>query len=78
MSDAHITPEPVAGRTPERDAVDFLLERDGMTRAQLAPLLGGPEHAALFFDGTRPLDADEREALLAWFGVLAEALPPPR
>jgi hypothetical protein len=75
--DTSTTPEPVPSGTPERDAVDFLLERDGMTRAQLAPLLGGPEHAAAFFAGARGLDDDEREALRAWFGVSAETLPPP-
>lgn len=61
--------------TPQ-DVVDFLLEQNGMTRAQLAPLLGGRSRVSEFFTGVRPLSVRQVQALRAQFGVSADLLLP--
>jgi len=71
--DAHY---PMGDASTPRDVVDFLLEQNGMTRAQLAPLLGGRSRVSDFFNGVRPLSVGQVQALRARFGVSADLLLP--
>lgn len=72
--DAHYSMGDVA--TPQ-DVLDLLLEQNGATRAQLAPLLGGRSRVSEFFNGVRPLSVSQIQALRARFGVSADLLLPP-
>lgn len=71
--DAH---HPMGDASTPQDVVDFLLEQNGMTRAQLAPLLGGRSRVSEFFGGTRALSVSQVQALRARFGVSADLLLP--
>jgi HTH-type transcriptional regulator/antitoxin HigA len=57
-----------------RAVVDFLLEQRGMTRAALAPLLGGRSRVSEFFAGKRPLSITQIQRLRQLFGVPADLL----
>ncbi len=71
--DAHY---PMGDASTPQDVVDFLLEQNGMTRAQLAPLLGGRSRVSEFFNGVRPLSVGQVQTLRARFGVSADLLLP--
>ena len=71
--DAHY---PMGDASTPQDVVDFLLEQHGMTRAQLAPLLGGRSRVSDFFHGVRPLSVGQVQRLRARFGVSADLLLP--
>jgi HTH-type transcriptional regulator / antitoxin HigA len=59
--------------TPQA-VVDFFLEQRGMTRAALAPVLGGRSRVSEFFAGKRPLSITQIQRLRQLFGVPADLL----
>jgi HTH-type transcriptional regulator / antitoxin HigA len=69
--DAHV-PEP-RNPTPQ-EAVDFFLEQHGMTRAELAPLMGGRSRVSDFFKGVRALSTTQIKALRERLGIPADLL----
>lgn len=62
-----------SGVTPQQ-VVDFVLEQRGMTRADLAPLMGGRSRVSDFFNGKRPLSRGQMEALRRDLGIPADLL----
>ncbi|HEY9427932.1 MAG TPA: helix-turn-helix domain-containing protein [Gemmatimonadaceae bacterium] len=71
--DAHY---PMGERSTPQSVVDFLLEQNGMTRAELAPLMGGRSRVSDFFNGRRQLSLGQIGKLRERFGVSADALLP--
>ena len=71
--EAHYT---MGERSTPQSVVDFLLEQNGMTRAELAPLLGGRSRVSDFFNGRRHLSLGQIQKLRERFGVSADALIP--
>lgn len=59
--------------TPQ-DIVDFMLDQRGMTRADLAPLMGGRSRVSDFFNGKRALSKGQIEALRKHLGIPADLL----
>lgn len=59
-----------------RELVDFALEQRGMTRADLAGLLGGKSRVSEFFSGARPLSIGQVKALRAALAIPADLLIP--
>jgi HTH-type transcriptional regulator/antitoxin HigA len=59
--------------TPQ-DVVEFMLEQKGMTRAQLAPHLGGRSRVSDFFAGKRALSTSQIKALRTTLGIPADLL----
>lgn len=64
-----------AGGTPQ-SAVDFVLGQHGMTRADLAPILGGSSRVSEFFTGKRSLSIGQMRKLRDALGVPADLLLP--
>jgi HTH-type transcriptional regulator / antitoxin HigA len=69
--DAHV-PE-LRNPTPQ-EAVDFFLEQHDMTRAELAPVMGGRSRVSDFFKGVRGLSTRQMKALRELLGVPADLL----
>jgi HTH-type transcriptional regulator / antitoxin HigA len=69
--DAHV-PE-LRNPTPQ-EAVDFFLEQHDMTRAELAPVMGGRSRVSDFFKGVRGLSTSQMKALRELLGVPADLL----
>lgn len=65
--DEQVTPQAI---------VDFVLEQHRLTRADLAPLLGGKSRVSEFFSGTRPLSIGQIKALRAQLQIPADLLIP--
>lgn len=63
----------LAGGTPQ-SAVEFMMAQHGMTRADLAPLLGGKARVSEFFAGKRPLSRAQVIALRDRLGIPADLL----
>lgn len=59
--------------TPQ-SAVDFMLEQRGMTRADLARLMGGRARVSEFFAGKRRLSIPQVKALRDELGIPADLL----
>ena len=59
--------------TPQT-AVDFMLEQKGMTRADLAGIMGGRSRVSDFFSGKRDLSKGQIEALRDTLGIPADLL----
>lgn len=59
--------------TPQ-SVVDFMLEQRGMTRAELAPLMGGRARVSEFFAGKRRLSIEQIRRLRDALGVPADLL----
>jgi HTH-type transcriptional regulator / antitoxin HigA len=59
--------------TPQ-DVVDFMLDQRGMTRADLAPIMGGRSRVSDFFNGRRTLSKSQIEALREHLGIPADLL----
>lgn len=59
--------------TPQ-DAVDFVLSQRGLTRADLAPWMGGRSRVSDFFNGKRALSKSQIEALREQLGIPADLL----
>lgn len=57
-----------------RDVVDFVLQQRGMTRAELAPLMGGRSRVSDFFNGKRALSRGQMEALREHLHIPADLL----
>ncbi|HEX2080253.1 MAG TPA: helix-turn-helix domain-containing protein [Longimicrobium sp.] len=65
IDDSDLTPQQV---------VDFVLEQRGMTRAELAPLMGGRSRVSDFFNGRRALSKGQIEALRKHLRIPADLL----
>ena len=61
------------GGTPQ-SVVDFMLEQRGMTRAELAPLIGGRGRVSEFFAGKRRLSLAQIQSLKEALGIPADLL----
>jgi len=59
--------------TPQ-DLVDFMLDQKGMTRADLAELMGGRSRVSDFFSGKRALSKGQIETLRGTLGIPADLL----
>jgi HTH-type transcriptional regulator/antitoxin HigA len=59
--------------TPQ-SAVAFMLEQKGMTRADLAPILGGRSRVSEFFSGKRRLSVPQMQKIRDVLGVPADLL----
>jgi HTH-type transcriptional regulator/antitoxin HigA len=66
-------PDEVFATTPQA-VVDLVLEQQGMTRAQLSPVMGGRSRVSDFFSGKRPLSRAQIVALRDLLGVPADLL----
>jgi HTH-type transcriptional regulator/antitoxin HigA len=62
-----------ATATPQA-VVEFLLEQQGMTRANLASVLGGRSRVSEFFSGKRPLSLSQIKKLRRLLNVPADLL----
>jgi HTH-type transcriptional regulator / antitoxin HigA len=67
------TPMPDADVSPQ-DVVDFVLEQQGLTRADLHDVLGGRSRVSEFFAGKRPLSLQQIRALQATLNIPADLL----
>jgi HTH-type transcriptional regulator/antitoxin HigA len=65
IDDSNLTPQ---------DVVDFVLQQRGMTRAELAPLMGGRSRVSDFFNGRRALSKGQIEALREHLHIPADLL----
>jgi HTH-type transcriptional regulator/antitoxin HigA len=72
--DAH-TPEP--RRASPQELVEFMLEQQGKTRADLAPVMGGKARGSQFFSGARRLSLAQVHLLREALGLSADLLLPP-
>ncbi|HEX6373263.1 MAG TPA: helix-turn-helix domain-containing protein [Longimicrobium sp.] len=64
------------GSLTPQDVVDFVLQQRGMTRADLAPLMGGRSRVSDFFNGRRALSRGQIEALREHLRISADLLFP--
>jgi HTH-type transcriptional regulator/antitoxin HigA len=71
--DAKHNPIDDSDLTPQ-DAVEFMLDQKGMTRAQLADIMGGRSRVSEFFNGRRELSKTQIEALRDKLGIPADLL----
>ncbi len=65
IDDSDLTPQGV---------VDFMLDQKGMTRADLAEIMGGRSRVSDFFNGKRDLSKSQIEALRSTLGIPADLL----
>jgi HTH-type transcriptional regulator/antitoxin HigA len=66
---------PIDQPTPQA-VVDFMLEQKGMSRADLAEVMGGKSRVSEFFGGKRELSVNQVRALRETLGVPADLLIP--
>jgi HTH-type transcriptional regulator/antitoxin HigA len=57
-----------------QDVVEFMMEQKGITRAELADLMGGRSRVSDFFKGKRELSRGQIERLRALLGIPADLL----
>jgi HTH-type transcriptional regulator/antitoxin HigA len=69
---------PMGETSTPQSVVAFLLEQNGMSRADLNALLGGKSRVSEFFSGQRSLSLGQIQRLRERFGVSADALLPRR
>jgi HTH-type transcriptional regulator/antitoxin HigA len=70
--DAH---DPIdAARSSPQSVVMFMLEQRGMTRAELALLMGGKARVSEFFSGKRWLSIEQIRSLRETLGIPADLL----
>ena len=62
------------GRVTPQEAVEFILQQKGMSRAELAGLMGGRSRVSESFSGRRGLSKAQIEALHRHLGIPAEVL----
>lgn len=55
-------------------AVDFMLEQNGLTRADLHDVMGGKSRVSEFFAGKRELSRDQIRGLRSLLGIPADLL----
>jgi HTH-type transcriptional regulator/antitoxin HigA len=65
IDDADLTPQ---------DVVEFMLDQKGMTRADLAEIMGGRSRVSDFFNGKRDLSKGQIEAIRNVLGIPADLL----
>ena len=68
-------PFPIDQPTPQA-IVEFMLEQKGMSRADLADVMGGKSRVSEFFGGKRELSVNQVRALRETLGVPADLLIP--
>jgi HTH-type transcriptional regulator/antitoxin HigA len=61
-------------RSSPQSVVSFMLEQRGMTRAELAPLMGGKARVSEFFSGKRRLSIEQIRSLRDTLGIPADLL----
>jgi HTH-type transcriptional regulator / antitoxin HigA len=61
-------------KSSPQSVVMFMLEQRGMTRAELAPLMGGKARVSEFFSGKRRLSIEQIRALRDRLGIPADLL----
>ena len=66
--------DPIDESGTPQDVVDFMLEQRDMTRAQLAPLLGGRSRVSEFFSKKRPLSIAQIRKLRDALGIPPDLL----
>jgi HTH-type transcriptional regulator / antitoxin HigA len=66
---------PVERPTPQA-VVDFMLDQKGLSRADLAEVMGGKSRVSEFFAGKRELSVNQVRALREELGVPADLLIP--
>jgi len=64
---------PMDDVTPQ-EAVSFMLQQKGMTRADLEGVMGGKSRVSEFFSGKRELSKSQIEALHRMLGIPADIL----
>ncbi len=64
---------PMEGVTSQ-EAVSFMLEQKGMTRADLDEVMGGKSRVSEFFSGKRELSKSQVELLHSMLGIPADIL----
>ena len=67
--------KPLRDPTPQ-EVVDFMLEQKGMSRGDLAQLMGGASRVSDFFNGKRALSNSQIRALREKLGIPADLLIP--
>ena len=65
---------PMGDAATPQAVVEFLLQQRGMTRADLAPILGGRSRVSEFFAGKRRLSLAQVQRLRGLLGVPADLL----
>ncbi len=65
---------PMPEQPTPQEAVDFMLEQKGLTRADVAGWLGGERQMVEFFSGHRRLSLRQIEALREQLGIPADLL----
>jgi HTH-type transcriptional regulator / antitoxin HigA len=65
--------KPLRDPTPQ-EIVDFMLDQKGLTRGDLAPLMGGASRVSDFFNGKRALSTGQIRALREHLGIPADLL----
>ena len=68
------THDPIDERGTPQSVIDFMLEQRGMTRADLAPLMGGRARVSEFFSGKRRLSVTQIRRLREELGIPADLL----
>lgn len=66
--------DPIDERGTPQSIVEFMLEQRGMTRAELAPLMGGRARVSEFFAGKRSLSITQIQRLRQALGIPADLL----
>jgi HTH-type transcriptional regulator/antitoxin HigA len=74
VSDYEDRHEPLDERGTPQSIVDFMLEQRGMTRAELAQLMGGRARVSEFFAGKRRLSIPQIQRLKEVLGIPADLL----
>ncbi len=64
---------PMGSVTPQ-EAVSFMLEQKGMSRADLDDVMGGKSRVSEFFSGKRELSKSQVEVLRSMLGIPADIL----
>jgi HTH-type transcriptional regulator/antitoxin HigA len=62
------------GAVPPQEAVSFMLEQKGLTRADLEEVMGGKSRVSEFFSGKRELSKSQVEVLRSMLGIPADIL----
>ena len=72
--DEHYPMEELEAKGSPQAAVEFMLDQRGMTRADLARIMGGKSRVSEFFAGKRRLSVEQMKALRDTLGISADLL----